>query len=79
MCSFKRTAKLMRMSGLYPKGSPGRYRRKHVHQNEGRPNLLNQIFQSNEKNEIWLGDITYIPTKNKTLYLAVFLDFYSRK
>lgn len=79
MCSPKRTAKLMRISGLYPKGAPGRYRRKYGHQHEGRPNLLNQIFLSQGKNEIWLGDITYIPTKKKTLYLAVFLDIYSRK
>ena len=77
--SRKRVAKLMRMDCLYPKGSPHQYRRKHGHQREGRPNLLNQIFESKGKNQIWLGDITYIPTKRKTLYLAVFLDVYSRK
>lgn len=43
------------------------------------PNLLNQMFQTDEKNKIWFGDITYIPTKKGTLYLAVFLDIYSRK
>lgn len=79
MCSLKRTVKLMRINGLYPKGALGRYIRKYGHQHEGRPNLLNQIFLSQEENEIWLGDITYIPTKKKTLYLAVFLDIYSRK
>lgn len=46
---------------------------------ENRPNLLKQIFEAKGKNKIWLGDITYIPTKKKTLYLAVFLDVYSRK
>lgn len=79
LASRKRVAKLMRMDGLYPKGSPHQYRRKYGHQQEGRPNLLNQIFEAKGRNQIWLGDITYIPTKKKTLYLAVFLDVYSRK
>ena len=79
LASRKRVAKLMRLEGLYPKGSPNQYRRKHAHQVENRPNLLKQIFEAKGKNQIWLGDITYIPTKKKTLYLAVFLDVYSRK
>lgn len=78
-CSRKRTAKLMRMEGLYPKGSPYKYKRKTGKERDGRPNLLNQVFQAKERNAIWLGDITYIPIKKKTLYLAVFLDIYSRK
>lgn len=77
--SPKRTAKLMRMEGLFPKGSPHLYRRKYKNKHEGRPNLLNQVFKAKGKNQIWLGDITYIPTTKKTLYLAVFLDIYSRK
>ena len=32
-----------------------------------------------ERNKIWVGDITYIPTKHGFLYLAVFIDIYSRK
>ena len=79
LVSRKRVAKLMRLDGLYPKGSPHHYRRKYAHQVENRPNLLKQIFEAKGKNQIWLGDITYIPTKKKTLYLAVFLDVYSRK
>lgn len=79
LVSRKRVAKLMRIDGLYPKSSPHQYRRKYGHQREGRPNLLKQIFEAKGKNQIWLGDITYIPTQKKTLYLAVFLDLYSRK
>lgn len=79
LVSRKRVAKLMRMDGLYPKGTPYHYRRKSGKQREGRPNLLNQIFEAKGRNQIWLGDITYIPTRKKTLYLAVFLDVYSRK
>ena len=37
------------------------------------------MFQTDSKNKIWVGDITYIPTKKRTLYLADFLDIYSRK
>jgi putative transposase len=47
--------------------------------NEDRPNLLNQIFDAEGKNQIWTGDITYIHTKRGYLYLAVFLDVYSRR
>lgn len=41
--------------------------------------MLNRIFKANAKNKIWAGDITYIPTKKRTLYLAVFIDVYSRR
>ena len=70
----------MRTMKLYPRGT--RYRYKRYNQESSsieRPNLLNQSFQTNGKNKIWVGDITYVPTKKGVLYLAVFLDVYSRK
>lgn len=76
----KRVARLMRNLKLVPKGT--RYRYKHYTQVSSsieRPNLLNQVFKTSGKNKIWVGDITYIPTKKGTLYLAVFLDIFSRK
>lgn len=76
----KRVARLMRMMGLYPKGT--NYKYKKYHQNnakEEHANLLNQMFKASDKNKIWIGDITYIPTQKKTLYLAVFIDIFSRK
>ncbi len=78
--SRKRVSRLMRNMKLLPKGC--RYRYKHYNQKVKaieRPNLLNQVFESDSKNKIWVGDITYIPTKKGTLYLAVFIDIYSRK
>ena len=69
--NHKRIGRLMRVMGLYAKGT--RYRYRHYHKttnNEDRPNLLNQI---------WIGDITYIHTKQGYLYLAVFIDVYSRR
>ena len=43
------------------------------------PNLLNQDFQAAQPNQKWVGDVTYIPTAQGWLYLAVLLDLYSRQ
>jgi putative transposase len=43
------------------------------------PNRLNREFQATRPNEKWLADITYIPTAEGWLYLAVVLDLFSRK
>lgn len=43
------------------------------------PNILNQQFDPNEPNRAWVSDITYIPVKNKFVYLCVILDLFSRK
>ena len=43
------------------------------------PNLLNQNFSTDSKNQIWLTDITYIPTKEGFSYLCAFVDLHSRK
>jgi putative transposase len=42
-------------------------------------NLLNQCFEVAEPNRVWASDITYIPTQEGFLYLAVVLDLYSRR
>ncbi len=65
--------------GLCPKGSRYRYKKYNQANTPEHPNLLNQVFKSNTKNQIWVGDITYVPTKKRTLYLAVFIDVFSRK
>lgn len=70
----------MRGMQLYAKGA--RYRYKHYgkkHNNPERPNILEQVFEAGAPNKIWLGDITYIRTKKGFIYLAAFLDVYSRK
>lgn len=43
------------------------------------PNLLNKDFKSNKVNQKWVGDITYIPTKEGWLYLAAIEDLYHKK
>ena len=43
------------------------------------PNHLNREFDVKQKNKVWVGDITYIPTKEGNEYLMVYLDVYTRK
>jgi len=42
------------------------------------PTTLNRDFTAAEPNKKWVTDITYIPTAQGWLYLAVILDLYSR-
>lgn len=42
------------------------------------PNLLEQQFAAAKPNERWVSDITFIPTREGWLYLAVIIDLYSR-
>ena len=42
------------------------------------PNLLNRQFQTQRPDQVWTADITYIPTREGWLYLAVVMDLYTR-
>lgn len=42
------------------------------------PNTLERRFEVSSPNEVWTGDITYLPTKDGWLYLAVLHDLFSR-
>src|SRR5205085_4009812 len=42
-------------------------------------NLLEQNFVAHRPDQVWLADITYIPTSEGWLYLAVILDLFTRK
>jgi putative transposase len=43
------------------------------------PNRLDQNFVAERPNQVWLVDISYVPTSEGWLYLAVVLDLYTRK
>jgi transposase InsO family protein len=43
------------------------------------PNLLARNFTVARANAVWVGDMTYIPTGEGWLYLAVVLDLFSRR
>jgi putative transposase len=77
--SRKRVARLMREAGLCAKRKRRRVlttRRDTTH--PVAPNTLNRDFTAPEPNTKWVSDITYIPTTQGWLYLAVILDLYSR-
>lgn len=81
-CGRKRVERLMRAAGLQAK-RPRRSRRttNSCHPHPVAPNLLNRRFAVTEiaaPNRVWAGDITYMPTREGWLYLAVILDLASR-
>jgi transposase InsO family protein len=43
------------------------------------PNLLQRDFTAGRPDQIWLADITYIPTQEGWLYLAAVMDLCSRR
>ena len=76
-----RVARLMREEGLC--GRPkGRYRVQTTnshHNHPIAPNHLAALPKATAPNQLWVADITYIPTREGWLYLAGVLDLYSRK
>ena len=76
----KRIARLMRAHGVQ-----GRMRRAFRrttdsnHHNPVAPNILDRKFDVAELNTNWCGDVTYLPTREGWLYLAILLDLASRR
>ena len=44
-----------------------------------RENILNQQFNPERPNEVWVSDITYFRFNNKTFYICVIIDLFARK
>ncbi|WP_162485369.1 IS3-like element ISDds1 family transposase [Deinococcus deserti] len=77
--SRKRVARLMRASGLRAKGKRRWVRTTgSSHTMAVCPNLLERRFEVSQPNQVWALDLTYLPTKEGWLYLAVTLDLHSR-
>lgn len=78
--SRKRVAHLMRKAHIR-----GVTRRRYVVTTERdtcqrpAPDLVNRRFHASAPNELWVADITYVPTWQGFIYLAVVLDVFSRK
>jgi putative transposase len=76
----KRVARLMRAAGL-----AGVSRRRGVRTTRRGPaetpaaDLVQRDFAATAPNQLWVADITYIPTWAGFLFLAVVLDAYSRR
>jgi putative transposase len=86
-CGKHRVARLMRRDGLRAK-SARRFRAttRSDHAQPVAPNVLNRQFAVTATpgadqvwNPVWAADITYIPTREGWLYLAVILDLASRR
>lgn len=78
--SLNRVAKLMRTAGLKARRS-----RRFVATTDSKhnypvaPNVLDQDFTVTRPGQVWVSDITYVPTRSGWLYLTVIIDLFERK
>lgn len=79
-CGRKRVARLMRIAGLR-----GVCRRRRPRTTRTDPSaavatdLVQRQFTASEPDRLWVADITYLPTWQGFLYLAVVVDAFSRR
>jgi putative transposase len=79
--SRKRIERVMHRHGIRAH-APRRYRICTTDSKHALPiaaNLLDRNFVAEKPDQVWLADITYIPTGEGWLYLAVILDLFTRK
>lgn len=79
-CSLNRVARLMRKNNIVPK-TIKKFRVTTNSRRSAKPasNVLNRKFSPMYINRVWASDVTYIPTREGWLFLAVVMDLYSRK
>ena len=76
----KRIARLMQKAGL--KGVCRRQWPRTTLRSQGSrpaPDLVDRNFSASAPDQLWVADITYVPTASGFLYLAVVLDAFSRR
>jgi len=80
--NHKRVARLMKEHGIYGRKRKA-YRPRTTDSNHGHPvapNLLAEIKESiHRPDQVWVSDITYMPTREGWLYLASVMDLFSRR
>ena len=77
---LKRVARLMKQAGL--KGVSRRRWPKTTQRAAGArpaPDLVDRNFAATAPDQLWVADITYVPTRSNYLYLAVVMDAFSRR
>jgi putative transposase len=78
-CCVNTVARVMREAGIRAR-SPRPFRRTtdSDHDSPVADNLLDRQFETSRANEVWVADITFIPTREGWLYLAAVEDLFSR-
>ena len=80
-CAKKRVARLMAAAGIT--GCHCRRRRWSLTRSDTSatkaPDLVDRRFVAERPNQLWLSDITYVPTRQGFTYLAAVLDVFSRR
>ena len=77
----KRIARLMRAAGLVgaSRRRSGLTTTRRDKEARPAPDLVDRNFVASRPNQLWVADITFVPTASGFLYLAVVLDAWSRK
>jgi len=79
-CGRHRVARVRRENGIEARRRSRfkvtHYARRHK---EAAPNRLRRCFQAERPDQCWVGDVTFISTRQGWLYLAVLIDLCSRK
>ena len=77
--SARRISRIKRKLGLETQvKKPFRATTDSNHKSPIAPNHLNREFTTEHPDDVYVGDITYIHTRDGWLYLAVWIDLYSR-
>ena len=81
VASRKRIARLMRHAKLRRVSRRRGYcvTTRRDERNRPAPDLVNRSFVASDINQLWVADMTYIPTWAGFLFLAMVIDVYSRK
>ena len=77
----KRVARLMRDLAIEGVSRRGKKRKTTVPdpRQQPAPDLVERRFVAARPNQLWLADITYVPTHEGYLFLALVMDMFSRK
>jgi len=81
ICNHKRVERLMRQEGLKARSSKRRKVRttNSDHDQPIAPNVLLNRAAPVKADEVWVADITYVPTAEGWLFVAAVMDLYSRQ
>ena len=80
VCGKHRVARLRKLAGIEAQRKR-RFRLtvEHHHTRQAAPDLLQRQFHASAPNLAWVGDMTFIRTRQGWLHLVVLLDLFSRK